>query len=1049
MNAARGTGRNRRPRNTVTTKSGNTLKINRTLGDRLKSRKLARQTEKAAYLSTLPKNRFKRIMYRLHPKRVAQYWFSREGGIMALKIVGICIVACFFLTIGLFAYFRKDLPKIKDLSGDLGGSVTYYDRTGTVVLWQDYDEIKRVPVASNQISPYMKEATVAIEDKDFYHEGAFDVRGIMRAAAHDAFGGGGSLQGGSTITQQLVKLNENWTDNRTITRKVKELILSVELEKEYSKDDILTGYLNIAPYGGVDYGVQTAAEDYFNTSAKDLTLPEAAMLAAIPQSPSYYSPYGSVEWNPAADDTFSETALLNRQQYILTQMAQQGYISQAQAAAAKKVNVLALVKPQQSKYQNIQDPYFVLAAKQQLENQFGAQLVNRGGLKVITTINLGLQQYANEDVAKNAANVASADGDEEAMVAEDVKTGQVVALVGGENFNQAGYGQINYANTNISPGSSMKPFVYAALIQNNTDVGAGSVLYDVQQPLPGYLCTVKGEPTDSNPNANCLWDDNFVYPGPETIRYALAGSRNVPAVKASYEVDPTVSSPIYSDTTEGYYVKSVNEWINMANAAIGTKNAYACYETGVNVATATSAQQTQCYGGAAIGGGYIPIDTEINGDVTLARLGQEIPQTFIMKVTDASNNTLYQWKQPKSTQVYNPDTAYIINSILDDPRASYLQPYQKFQNYDGWDIAVKTGTENQEYNGVMTAWSTQYAVIGFAGYHTLDKPLAEGHFENITEPITRTWMEQALDALHTKPVNWVKPSNVKSIAGYVERVSTGYGAEVPGPTDDLYPSWYTGKNSGTKSETIDKVSGFLATSCTPALAKETLGGADDASFSIDIFYPKSYANEQALEGGSPATSSTQTDNVHNCDDSPPTITLTSPGTCSGSCTITATVTQGTHPLSDPQYPQYPGTVTFKLGSQTIYTANVSDSPSTVSFTYTPTSSGTDTLTATVTDSVLYEGTDSGTLTYLPTSTASPLTLSSPSNGQITGSPVTVSWTGGSGTYSVSVNGNAASNCQNVSTNSCSNVALPVIGTNTIELTDSDGDSTSVTVTRSH
>src|SRR5579884_2035476 len=327
----RSSGRNR-ARNTITTKSGNTIKLNRSLGDRLRARRAERADARAAHLATLPKDRWQRWMYRLNPRHLAEYWFSREGGIMALKILGACIVIGFFLTIGLFAYFRKDLPKIKDLSGDsLGGSITYYDRTGQTVLWQDYNAVKRIPVASNQISPYMKEATVAIEDKNFYKEGAFDVRGIMRAAYNDVLSRGGSVQGGSTITQQLVKLNEGWTNNRTITRKVKELILAVELEREYSKNDILTGYLNIAPYGGVEYGVESAARDYFQTDAKDLTLPEAAMLAAIPQSPAYYSPYSSTQFNSEADNTFDQTAMLNRQHYILDQMVKQGYITQQQA----------------------------------------------------------------------------------------------------------------------------------------------------------------------------------------------------------------------------------------------------------------------------------------------------------------------------------------------------------------------------------------------------------------------------------------------------------------------------------------------------------------------------------------------------------------------------------------------------------------------------------------------------------------------------------------------------------------------------------------------
>jgi penicillin-binding protein 1A len=1032
MSARNTSGRSRRSKNTVTTKSGRTLALNRSLTERFKANRAARSAAKAEYLSTLPKERWKRIVYRLQPKRVAQYWFSREGGIMALKIIGAAIVIGFFLTIGLFAYFRKDLPQIKDISGDnLGGSITYYDSTGKTVLWQDYNAVKRIPVAGDDISPYMKDATVAIEDKNFYKEGAFDIRGLMRAAVHDAFGGSGSLQGGSTITEQLVKLNENWTDNRTITRKVKELILAVELERTYTKDDILTGYLNIAPYGGVDYGVQTAAEDYFQTSAKNLTLPEAAMLAAIPQSPTYYSPYGSTQFNAEAGNTFSASALLDRQHYILQQMADQGYITKAQAQAAAQVNVLALVQPEAGKFQNVQAPYFVLAAKQQLEDTYGDTTVQRGGWKVITTLNMGLQQYAEQDVTGNERSVAAVGGDEEAMVAEDVKTGQVVAQVGGEDFSNPDYGQINFANTNLSPGSSMKPFLYAALIQNNTNAGAGSVLYDVQQPLPGYPCTDKTQPTATSNGGNCLWDDNFVYPGPETIRYALAGSRNVPAVKASYEIVPNDNSPGYT--------ASANKWIGMANAAIGTKDAYACYQQGANVATATTAQQTQCYGSAAIGSGDIALDREVNGDATFARLGAEIPQTYILNITDASGNTVYQWKQPKPTQVYDPDTAYIIDNILDDPRATYLQPYQKFQNYNGWDIAVKTGTENQEYNGVMTAWSTQYAVIGFAGYHTLDKPLEEGHFEDITEPITKTWMEQALTALHTKPVNWVQPSNVKSIAGFVQRVSTGYGAEVPGPTNDLYPSWYVNKGSGSgKSETIDKVSGLQATSCTPPLAQETTGGASDSSFSIDIFYP-TMTKTSVLEGGTAATATGATDNVHNCNDTPPTITLSSvPSTCSGSCTITAVVTQGTHALTDPNYPQFPGTVTFTLGGQTIYTQNVSDSPSTVSFIYSPTASGSNTLTATVTDSVLYSGTDNATLNYSNTN-ASPSSNNITFNSAAAGvTNTTFSWSGNADTYSVYKSGGGSPLCTS-SGFSCNTLVSNAPSGTSVFVRDSEGD----------
>ncbi len=949
-------------KNVFVTKTGKSIKVNRTFTEKWRARKDERARRKAIYLSTLPTNRFKRILARMHPRRVIRFWFSRDGALMALKLFGIFVVLMFVLLIGLFAYFRKDLPNIKDVSSsNLGGSIDYYDSSGTQLLFQDYDAVKRIPVQSNQISQYMKDATVAIEDKNFYHEGAFSISGIIRAGLHDVLGvgGGSGLQGASTITEQLVKLNEGLNGSRTLSTKIKEIILAVELERQYSKDDVLTGYLNIAPYGGVDYGVESAAEDYFREPASQLTLAQAAMLAAIPQSPSYYSPYSSPVYNSAAsDDEFGQEALIDRQQYILNQMAAQGYITQDQANAAIKVDVLAQVQPLQNKYAGIQDPYFVLAAKQQLENEYGAATVDRGGWKVITTLNTKLQNYAIEDVDNNERNVRDVGGDEEAMVAENVQTGQVVAQVGGENFNDPVDGQINYANTNISPGSSMKPFLYAALIQNNSNVGAGSILYDVQQPLPGYPCTDKTEPTVTSNGGNCLWDDNFVYPGAETIRYALAGSRNVPAVKGAYEILPHDTSPLYT--------ASVNKWISMANAAIGVPGAYACYAPGVNVETATAADQTQCYGSAALGSGDIAIDQEVNGDVTLARLGQEIPQTYILKITDSSGKTVYQWQQPKGTQVYNPDTAYIINSILDDPRASYLNTSQKFQNYNGWDIAVKTGTENQEYNGVMTAWSTQYAVIGFAGYHTLNKALEEGHFEDITEPITRTWMEQALGSLDEKAVNWVQPADIKVGPAYIQRVTTGFGAEVPGPSTDLYPSWYTGSAVGaskTTTETLDKVSGDLATTCTPPLAKESTTTQSTNQFSVDIFWPIGNASANT-------TTTTLSDTVHQCSDTPPSIVVT-PNTSTAcdtvnGCTFNVTVTQGTHLLNDPNYPQFPGTINLLVNGVQVATSDIpagdcTGSPAvcTVPVVWTPPASDagqTITVTGQVVDSVLYQGT---------------------------------------------------------------------------------------------
>jgi penicillin-binding protein 1A len=859
----------------------------------------------------------------MHPKRLAEYWFSREGAVMALKITGIGIIVCFFLVIGVFAYFRKDLPKIKGIAGDnLGGSITYYDRTGKTVLWQDYDAVKRIPVEGDQISEYMKQATIAIEDKDFYKHGAFDVRGIARAGFNDVFGHG-PIQGGSTITQQLVKLNEQWTSNRTITRKVKELILAVELEREYSKQDILTGYLNAAPYGGIENGVEVAARDYFGTSAKNLTLAQASFLAAIPQSPSYYSPYSSSKWNSAVSSTdgFGEQAVLNRQHYILDQMVAQGYIKKDAAEAAKNVNVLAQVHPLKSKYNGIRAPYFVLAAKQELEQTYGSKTVQRGGWKVITTLDLKLQDEAEKQVRNGLPTIKRYHGDTAAFVAEDVPTGQMVALVGGVDFDNPDFGKINYAKIPIPPGSSFKPYDYAAFIEK-TGAGAGSVLYDAQGPLPGWPCTNKNQPRHDD-NANCLWDYDFKYPGPMTLRYALAGSRNVPAVKA--------------------------------NLSVGTDKVIKMAETMMNGATSDSSgfgyncyfdvkltREAPCYGASAIGdGAFLHLDEHVNGLATMSRLGKFIPRTYILEITDAAGKTIQKWQQPAGKQVLNKDAAYIVTDMLSDPNASYLRGDRKFQHQrNGWHFAVKTGTTNDNYDGLMTSWSTKYAVVTWVGYHTRFKEMTGGHMETMTEPIVRGWMEAAHRNLPAK--NWVAPSDIKVIPAYVMRAGFGTGAIMPSPAKELFPANYQpSSGSSTSSVTIDKVSNKLATSCTPPLARQLITGGNASSFSVDKFV-----------GGGATNSYSGNDDVHNCNDTKPSVVITVPGNCDQTCNITITVIAGTHPLSSSQFPS---ALTLQIDGQTVQTWSPSQG-STYDYTYTPTKDGQSTVTASIVDSVLYEGT---------------------------------------------------------------------------------------------
>jgi penicillin-binding protein 1A len=946
-------------KNSFVTRSGSVVKIHRSLGEKLKGRGSGKARAKAERMAGMPKGRVKRFFYRLQPKRLYHYWFSREGGIMALKVLGVGFIAGFLLMVGMFAYFRKDLPNLRDITGNnIGGSIRYYDRTGKTLLWEDYDAAKRIPVKQDEMSNDVKDATVAIEDKDFFKHGGFDVRGITRAAVSNATGG--STQGGSTLTQQLVKLTQNWTEERTLTRKLKELILAVELERSYSKDEILNGYLNTAPYGGVEYGVEAAARDYFDKSAKDLTLAESAMLAAIPKSPTLLSPYSP---------SFDREAFIGRQHYVLDLMQQQGYITAEERDAAKQVDVIASVKPRKPKYDGIKAPYFVLTAKEQLEEQFGAETVKRGGWRVTTTLDLGLQDEAEKQVKAGLAQIKRQGGDTAAFAAEDVSTGQMVALVGGVDFSNPEYGQNNYARIKLPPGSSYKPYDFAALIDSKDNFGAGSVLYDTQGPLEGYPCTNKQRPKQGG---NCLWDYDFRYPGPLTLRYALGGSRNVPAMKAMLltGIDKTI------ETSE----------------KLGLKSGYNCY-TDDNLT-----KEGPCYASSSIGdGAYLKLDEHVHAQASLSRMGTNIPQTYILKIDDAQDKPVYEWKQEKGEQAVRPDSAYIINDILSDPNASYFPAGRKPQRFGDWKFAMKTGTTNDAKDGWMTGYSTKYSASVWVGYHTRRVEMS-GTMESMTQPIWQGWMRTA----HTgQPAqNWQKPAGVKSESAYVVRTHVGVGSVEPSPSTDLFPSWYknTKKQSSAK-KTIDKVSNKLATECTPARAKQELTETDASSFSGDTF----------VDGGGANTS--QQDDVHKCSDAKPSISLNVQKE-GNNYNLIATVNQGTHPLSSDKFK---GSVTFDVGGQQLPGGTFEiNSPGTVVYrNYKPDFSGSKTVTATLVDSVLYDATASSSITG-----EGALGLSA----QMSGGNAQFSWTGATGTVTVYRADNGNSLCSSGSS-SCSNSSV--------------------------
>lgn len=890
--------------NKFTTKSGKTVKVNRTLTERSKARRDAKALRKAERNKGLPKGRFKRTLYKLHPKRQFKYWFSRDGALMATKVAGISIVLAFFFLIGLFAYFRKDLPNLRDVSGDtIGGSIRYYDRTGEILLWEDYDAVKRVPVEGDQISDNLRNATIALEDRNFYDHNGFNVRGISRAAWNNAFGG--DTQGGSTITQQLVKLTTpGFADEQTVTRKIKELIIAVELERSYSKEEILTGYLNSAPYGTIEYGAEVAARTYFNKSAKDLSIDEAAFLASIPKSPPTYTPH-----SPA----FNQPEVEARQDFTIQVMHEMDMISEDERDIAIDADTIDNIVPRQpSKYTGILAPHFVLAAKDQLLLEQGQSYL-RGGWKVTTTLDMDLQKIAEEEVSAGISQIERQGGNTAAFVAEDVETGQVVAMVGGADFNNKDRaGEVNFAQEKLPPGSSFKPYDYLSLLENTDNTGAGSVLYDTQGPIEGYPCTNKSRPRNGG---NCLWNYDFRYPGPLTVRYALGGSRNVPAVKAMLiaGVDKTIETA----NSLGLYDERYET------------GGYKCYQDELLT------QEGQCYASSAIGdGAYLNLDKHVHAFSTISRNGNKIPQTYILNVEDAENRTILEWEESAGEQVVRPDSAYIVSDMMSDPRASYMS--RKNHDYKGWDFSLKTGTTNDNKDGWLMGFSTKYSAGVWVGHHTGEIEM-RGFMETMTQPIWNSWMQRAHDDI--EPIERERPSGVQTLPAFVVRNHVGVSSIEPSPSNDLFPSWYEPVGGASEEKVLrDKVSQKRATECTPPLAVEEVVQDDASSFSADPFYDS-------------ATNSQDEDDVHDCADIKPAIALGVSPNGSGQYTFEISVSAGTHPISSEQFS---GQLNVTVDGQAIPNGSIQISgPGVYTVSYTSIYDSTKTVRAEVVDSVLY------------------------------------------------------------------------------------------------
>ncbi|MFZ2126607.1 MAG: transglycosylase domain-containing protein [Candidatus Microsaccharimonas sp.] len=814
------------------------LSVYSNLSKRRKVKKDADSRRRAEYLASLPKHPVKRFFYKMHPKRFWAYWFSKRGAFMALKILGVVILLLALLTGGLFAYFRKDLDQIRpgEIDKRVQSTVTkYYDRNDQL-LWEDKgDGNYKLVVESKDLSDNLKKATVAIEDRDFFKHSGVSITGTLRAAINNAIGG--DIQGGSTLTQQLVK-QVFFADEASerglsgIPRKIKELILAIEIERMYDKDQILTLYLNESPYGGRRNGAESGAQTYFGKSAKDLTLAEAALLAAIPQNPSVYDPY-----NVAGHE-----GLITRQHEVLNAMRDVGYITKEQADEAKKVPILDQIKPAVSQYEGIKAPHFVQMVRMQLEQELGKATVGKGGLTVKTTLDIRIQDKLQEAMNDmfNSYVPAYAGFTNGAATVEDSQTGQIVALVGSRDFTYEGFGQDNAAIASIQPGSSVKSLVYSELFEQkpagSQNYGSGSILVD--------------EPIDEYYGAK-LQNADRKYLGSLPIRTSLATSRNVPAVKAMI---------INENAAKGSTLETIRAMGGTSYCTIGD-------------------DQNAGYSLAIGGCGIQQIDL-VNAYASLARGGVYKPQSSVLEVKNNSGEVLKKWADQAGKQVISEQSAYVVTDILGDVNASAGLGSYAAKNIPGVKTATKTGTSDKGGNA-KDLWMFSYSPALTMGVWlgNPDTTILKNGTSSLGSPIVAKVMEFAHKEVYAAEGKWksgdwfTQPAGIQRIGG------------------DVYPSWWNKTQGQTNAKlTFDRVSKKKATNCTPAGAKIEL---DVVKVTDPVTKKDSYSN---VPDG---YDSKADDDVHKCSDIAPGLTTSSVVVtgAAGNWTIKVTPTQGTFSIS--------------------------------------------------------------------------------------------------------------------------------------------------------
>ena len=737
-----------------------------------------------------------------------------------LIIVALGVLAFGVVLVG-YAGIARDLPMPDELQARAShfASTLIYDRDGNVLNEVgDPNFGRRTAVPLDRISPYLLDATIATEDPNFYKHPGVDPVGLLRALYYAVKERSLSGPGGSTITQQLVKLTF-LTSEKSITRKVKEAILAAELTRRYPKDTILQIYLNEIYYGNLAYGIEAAAETYFDRPAQELTLAQAALLAGLPQAPSYYDPYTKL-WE--ADGR--PGAVKRRQGEVLRLMVEHGAITPAQADAAW-TELLAL-KPLKQVYDS-QYPHFVQYARSEVEQTLGPQLAAKGGLRIYTTLDRRIQDIAQEEVAKQTAALAKQGGKNAASVALRPATGEVLALVGSADFNNAEIsGQIDMALAPRQPGSTIKPFTYLAAFEMpavvNTDpaaielaqaaVGnAGGTQIGAIEP-PGYwtpataIMDVRTEfPDGANPPYVPTNYDSKEH-GLVSVRTALGNSYNIPAVK----------------TLEHAGLERLKDVARRAGITTLTRPDYGLSLT-LGGGEVTLLELTGAYGTLANGGTRVPVSpVACVLDAEGKLIWQGVAANAVSACAAAGTPAAGAVTPALAESVFSPQLVHLITSILADPEARkpMFASAANVMSLPGRPAAVKTGTTN-DYRDAWTVGYTPDLVVGAWVGNADNKPMQKVAGSLGAAPIWHNVMARALEGQPAQPFTLPQGINRSAVCAdsgtlpgeaCPQQREELFAAE-RGPLPAVYDLWQRVR--------VDKLTGLLASEFTPADRVET------------------------------------------------------------------------------------------------------------------------------------------------------------------------------------------------------------------------------------